>query len=42
MNLDFVTGSDATKFSDMELVSSLELKSGMLKRSLAFVKNLEM
>lgn len=40
MNLDFVTGSDATKFSDMELVSSLELKSGMLKRSLAFVKKL--
>lgn len=39
-NLDFVTGSDATKFSDMELVSSLELKSGMLKRSLAFVKKL--
>lgn len=40
INLDFVTGSDATKFSDMELVSSLELKSGMLKRSLAFVKKL--
>ena len=40
INLDFVTGSDATKFSDIELVSSLELKSGMLKRSLAFVEKL--
>lgn len=40
LNLDFVTGTDATKFADIELVSSLESKSGMLKRSLAFIEKL--
>lgn len=40
MNLDFITGSDANKYSGIELVALLESNSGLLKRSLSFVEKL--
>ncbi|WP_448903316.1 DUF3427 domain-containing protein [Eubacterium sp.] len=40
MSLEFVAGADANKFAQIELLSKLDLKSGLLKRSLAFLDKL--
>lgn len=40
MSLEFVAGADANKFAQIELLSKLDLKSGLLKRSIAFLDKL--
>lgn len=40
MSLKFIAGADANKFADIELLSALDLKSGMIKRSITFLEKL--
>lgn len=40
MSLKFIAGADANKFADIELLSALDLKSGMIKRSITFLRKL--
>lgn len=40
MSLKFIAGADANKFAGIELLSALDLKSGMIKRSITFLEKL--